>query len=369
LNPNTPRNRAVLTALIPILSLLLHMMESLDNCTILETSTVRETMERINSGGLSGAVMVRNSEGRLVGLMTDGDLRRMLLNGAAMDAPITPHVNRNFTSVLENTSRAHVLDLIRAQSIEHIPIVNDRMQLVGIHRLGDMISKRPLPNHAVIMAGGKGMRLGELTRDVPKPMLKVAGRPILERIVIHLVGAGIRKIHLAVNYLSHVIENHFEDGRHFGCEIEYLREENPRGSGGALSLLTEILADPILVMNGDLITDFPVQNLLDHHHKGCYAATMALSPYHHKVPFGCVETTGGAITAFREKPLLSELVNAGIYVISPELLPTIPAGFFPITGIFESCLDSGRPIGGYIIEENWADIGMPDELQLARGHF
>ena len=345
------------------------MMASLNHCTILETSTVRETMERINSGAISGAVMVNNADGRLVGLMTDGDLRRMLLNGAAMDDPITPHINRNFTWVPENTSRAHVLDLIRARSIEHIPIVNDRMQLVGIHRLGEMISKNPLPNHAIIMAGGKGMRLGELTKDIPKPMLKVAGRPILERIVIHLVGAGIRKIHLAVNYLSHIIENHFEDGRHFGCEINYLREDTPLGSGGALSLLPEIPAHPILVMNGDLVTDFPVQNLLAYHQKGAYAATMALSPYHHKVPFGCVELSNGSITAFREKPVLSELVNAGIYVISPELLPAIPNGFFPITGIFESCLDSRKPIGGYVIEEGWADIGMPDELQQARGHF
>jgi NDP-sugar pyrophosphorylase family protein len=122
-------------------------------------------------------------------------------------------------------------------------------------------------------------------------------------------------------------------------------------------------------MNGDLVTDFPVQNLLAYHQKGAYAATMALSPYHHKVPFGCVELSNGSITAFREKPVLSELVNAGIYVISPELLPAIPNGFFPITGIFESCLDSRKPIGGYVIEEGWADIGMPDELQQARGHF
>lgn len=345
------------------------MIESPDNCTILETASVFETMERINSGGLSGAVMVSNSEGCLVGIMTDGDLRRMLLNGATMDAPITAHVNRDFTSVPENTSRAHVLDLIRARSIEHIPIVNDRMQLVGIHRLGEMVSKHLLPNHAVIMAGGKGTRLGELTRDIPKPMLKVAGRPILERIVIHLVGAGVRRIHLAVNYLSHVIENHFEDGRHFGCEISYLREETPLGSGGALSLLPETPSHPILVMNGDLVSDFPVRRLLNYHNKGSYAATMALSPYHHKVPFGCVEIENGFITAFREKPLLSELINAGIYVISPELIANLPCGFLPITDIFGSCLDAGKPIGGYVIEESWADIGMPEELQLARGHF
>lgn len=345
------------------------MQDDLKRSTIHETATLREAMMAMNIGALSGAVMVNNAEGRLVGIMTDGDLRRMLLAGAAMDDPIIGHVNRGFTWVPENTPRAHVLDLIRARGIEHIPILDDRMRLVGVHLLGEMISKNPLPNHAVIMAGGKGMRLGELTRDTPKPMLKIAGRPILERIVIHLVGSGIRRIHIAVNYLGHVIENHFGDGRQFGCEISYLREDEPMGSGGALSLLPEIHVGPILVMNGDLVTDFPVHGLLDHHRKGEYSATMALSPYHHTIPYGCAELANGAITAFREKPLLSELVNAGIYVISPDLLAAIPKGFFPITGIFESCLESGRAIGGYVIQEDWADIGMPAELHQARGNF
>lgn len=345
------------------------MPVDLKNSTILETATLREAMEAINAGDLSGVVMVNDSEGKLVGLMTDGDIRRMLLAGVLMDDPIAGGINRDFTWVAENTSRAHVLDLIRARSIEHVPILNTRKQLVGVHRLGEMISKHSLPNAAVIMAGGKGVRLGELTKDVPKPMLKVAGRPILERIVIHLVGSGIRKIYLAVNYLSHVIENHFGDGRQFGCEIEYLRETTPLGSGGALGLLPELPSHPLLVMNGDLVTDFPVQRLLRYHHQGNYAATMALTPYHHRVPFGCVDMTDGAITSFREKPLLSELANAGIYVFSPEVLARVPQEYFPITGLFESCLEKGEAIGGYVMEEGWADIGLPEELNLARGNF
>lgn len=344
-------------------------MESLKNCTIPETSSIRETMDRINSGPLSGAVMVNNAEGRLVGLMTDGDLRRMLLNGAGMDDPITSHINRNFTWVPENTSRTHVLDLIRARNIEHIPVLDSKGQLVGIHRLGEMISKSVMPNSAVIMAGGRGTRLGTLTKDIPKPMLKVAGRPILERIVLHLVGSGIRKIYIAVNYLRDQIETHFRDGLHFGCEIHYLREEKPLGSGGALSLIPELPDHPILVMNGDLVTDFPVRRLLRYHEKGGYAATMALTPYHHKVPFGCASMENGTITAFREKPLLSELANAGIYVFSPEILPRVAPDYYPITNLFESCIENGQSIGGYVIEESWADIGMPDELNAARGNF
>jgi dTDP-glucose pyrophosphorylase len=326
-------------------------------------------METINSGGLSGAVMVNDENNRFVGLMTDGDLRRMLLDGASMDSPITGHVNSNFTWVPENTSRAHVLDLMRARGIEHIPILDPKMHLVGTHQLGEMLSKHPLPNAAVIMAGGKGMRLGDLTKNIPKPMLKVAGRPILERIVIHLVGSGIRKIYISVNYLSHLIESHFGDGAHFGCQIEYLREQKPLGSGGALSLVPQSQEHTLLVMNGDLVTDFSVQRLLHYHHNGGYAATMALIPYHHKVPFGCVNLENGVITAFREKPLLRELSNAGIYALSPMILPRCSDEPFPITKLFESCLENNEPIGGYVIDENWADIGMPEELNAARGYF
>lgn len=345
------------------------MPEDFIRSTIRETATLREAMQAINTGGLAGAVMVNDNNGRLVGLMTDGDIRRMLLANVPMDSPVSPGINRKFTWVTEQTSRDHVLDLMRAQSILHVPVLDNKGRLVGLHLIGEMITKSVLPNVAIIMAGGKGTRLGALTKDVPKPMLKVAGRPILERSVLHLVGSGIRKIYIAVNYLSHIIENHFEDGRQFGCEIHYLREEKPLGSGGALSLIPEIPAHPVLVMNGDLVTDFPVRRLLRYHEKGGYKATMALTPYHHKVPFGCVTLENGTIIGFREKPLLSELANAGIYVFSPEILPRVTSDYYPITNLFESCIENNEPIGGYVIEENWADIGLPDELNVARGNF
>ncbi len=345
------------------------MPQELSNSIIAESASLRQAMQALNAGELAGSVMVVGPDGRMVGLMTDGDVRRMLLAGADLDAPITSGVNRDYTKVAPNTSRAHVLDLMRARSIEHIPIVNKQGYLVGVHRLGDMILKHPLPNIAVVMAGGKGSRLGDLTRATPKPMLKVAGRPILERIVLHLVGCGIRRIYLAVNYLSHVIVDHFGDGRHFGCEIGYLREEVPLGSGGALGLLPEIPRHPLLVMNGDLVTDFHVRRLIDYHTSGKFMATLGLTPYQHQVPFGCAKVEEGRITEFREKPVITELVNSGIYAISPELLERIPAEHFPITELFASCLDRGEPVGAYEITEDWTDVGLPEELDLARGNI
>lgn len=329
-------------------------------------STIRDAMEAVDSASL-GVAMIVDTEGKLEGLMTDGDIRRLLLAGSKIDSPITEGINRNYTHVSSETPRADVLDLMHARDIEQIPIIDDKGTLIGVHSIGSMVAKDILPNWAVIMAGGRGTRLGELTDNTPKPMLKVAGRPILERIVLHLVGSGIRKIYIAVNYLSHVIEDHFGDGKNFGCEIHYIREELPMGSGGALSLLEDQPEHPLVVMNGDLVTDFHVRRMLQYHDQGNYMATIGLTHYSHRVPLGCIRLKNGAVQEIKEKPLLSELVNCGIYTLSPDLLARIKKEFFPITQLFEECLGQNEPIGGYVIEEDWVDVGMPEELSHAQG--
>ena len=338
----------------------------LERYTISIHATVRDAMVGIGDGCI-GIVMVLDEESKLVGTLTDGDLRRMLLAGASLDSPIKDSVNRSFTKVTPETTRADVLDLMNARDIEQIPIMTEDGQFVGVHSIGELISKNAIPNVAVIMAGGKGTRLGDLTKNLPKPMLKVAGRPILERIILHLVGTGIRKVYIAVNYLGHVIEEHFGDGSQFGCEIHYLREDTPLGSGGALSLLPETPEHPFIVMNGDLVTDFHVRRMLKYHKENNYLATVGLTHYSHRVPFGCVTLRDGAVTDLREKPLLHELVNSGIYTLSPVLLERIKPEFFPITELFEECLRNNEPVGGYVIEEDWTDIGEPAELRHAQG--
>ena len=342
------------------------MNEDLSPYTIKQNATIREAMAAVDAGA-AGVVMILDQDDKLEGLMTDGDIRRLLLAGAEMNSPITEGINRNFTHVSPETPRADVLDLMHAKGIEQIPIVDHEGKLTGVHSISSIVAKDTLPNWVVIMAGGKGTRLGELTQDTPKPMLKIVGRPILERIVLHLVGSGIRRIYLAVNYLSQVIEEHFGDGSDFGCEIHYIREESPMGSGGALSLLPEQPEHPIIVMNGDLVTDFHVRRMLNYHENGNYHATIGLNHYSHRVPFGCVSLKNGAVEKLTEKPLLNELVNCGIYTLSPTLLPRIKKEFFPITELFEECLNNNEPVGGYVIEEDWVDIGLPEELSNAQG--
>ena len=211
------------------------------------------------------------------------------------------------------------------------------------------------------------MRLRPITEHLPKPMIKVAGRPILERLVLHLVSYGVTRIYLAVNYMGHVIENHFGDGSRFGCSIEYLREEEPLGTGGALSLLPENFDEPLLVMNGDLVMQANIEGFLRFHDEGGYSATMGVKPYHHEVPFGCIEADSGRMQSIQEKPSIERLINAGIYALSPKVIDRIPNAFYPITELFASLLEEELPCGSFLIEEEWTDVGRVGDLNEAQG--
>ncbi len=338
------------------------MKNVISSFVIAPDSTIRKAMACID-GNVKGIALVVDKRHRLIGTVTDGDIRRALLKGAALDARITTCIQPRFTSVGIEAGRAEVLDVMRARNIEQVPILDPSGKLVGLHTLRDIIGGLERPHWAVIMAGGQGIRLRPVTEHIPKPMITVAGRPILERLVLHLVGFGIRRIYLSVQHLGHIIENHFGDGSRFGCSIRYLREKEPLGTGGALSLLKQKPADPLLVMNGDLVTQADIADLLQFHQTGGYAATMAIRRYGHQVPFGCIEVKGGRVVRLEEKPVLERFVNAGIYVLKPELLAGIPRGFFPITDLFSSCLAKKIPVGAFEIKEEWLDVGQREQLK------
>ena len=324
-------------------------------------------MEAIQRGACWIALVV-DKDKRLLGLITDGDVRRAILAGASLDDPVGPHMQTNFTAVAPAMGRSEVLDLMRARTFNQIPIVDEAGKLVGLHLLREIIGAVERPNWAVIMAGGRGEQLRPLTDNVPKPMIKVAGRPILERIVLHLVGFGIRRIFLSINYLSELIEQHFGDGSRFGCRIEYLRESRPLGTGGALSLLSEKPEDPLLVLNGDLLTEFDVGSMIAFHSGGRYAATMGVHDYVQSVPFGVLDIAEGRVLGIREKPTMTYPTNAGIYVLNPALLERVPRDtMYTIPALVEDCLARGESVGAFPIEDDWLDVGHPQELQRARG--
>jgi NDP-sugar pyrophosphorylase family protein len=199
-------------------------------------------------------------------------------------------------------------------------------------------------------------------------MIRVAGRPILERIVLHLVGHGISRIFLSTNYLGHLVEEHFGDGSKLGVRIEYLAEEVPLGTGGALSLLPQAPSEPLVVMNGDLVTQANIGGLLSFHEAGSPLVTVGVRRYHHTVPFGCVEIDESRVVQFEEKPTFTRFVNAGIYVLDPKLISRIPKGKeFPLTQLIEDCLRRNEPVNSFEIEEDWIDVGQREQLRQARG--
>lgn len=342
------------------------MTENLAGSLVAHDGTIRDALAAIDKG-VAGVALAVDGAGRLVGIATDGDLRRALLRGTSLADPLAPVLNATFIALGPRQTRADALDLMRARRIDAIPVVDDAGRPIALHLLHAFIEPVARANWAVIMAGGRGTRLKPLTDTVPKPMLRVAGRPILERIVLHLVGSGITRIFLSVNYLAEVIEGHFGDGRAFGATIEYLREPEPLGTGGALALLPGSPEQPLLVLNGDLVTSVDVAGLLEFHQRGGFAATMGTRRYVHTVPFGCVERDGDRVVAIEEKPTIGREVNTGIYVLEPTVVGLVrPGRPTSMPEVIERILRDGGAVGAFEVEDDWVDVGQRDELVRTR---
>jgi dTDP-glucose pyrophosphorylase len=331
------------------------------------TGTLRDAMLALDRGAVRISLAI-DGDGRVIGVATDGDIRRALLSGATLETPLSPVLTRGFVSVPPTAGRSDVLDLMRALGVSAIPIIGNDGRPVGLHLLHEIIEPVSRPNRALVMAGGQGLRLRPITESTPKPMIRVAGRPILERIVLHLIGHGIKHISISVNYLGHVIEEHFGDGTAFGCAIDYVREERPLGTAGAIGLLAEPPTDALVVMNGDLVTQADLGAMLDQHSRGAVAATVGVRRYLHTVPFGCVERDGDRITALEEKPTLERDVNTGIYAIAPELAARVaPGEALGMPDLIGGALARGEPVGAFEIADDWIDVGQRDQLERARG--
>lgn len=343
------------------------MVRNLKNLKMTVGGTLLQAMHAINDNGAE-VVFVVGEQDQVEGVITDGDIRRALLSGLGFDTPVSRIMNKNFISVGESVGRADALDVMRSRTIRQLPVVDKDRRLKGLHLLRELIGSPVLSNSALILAGGRGSRLGALTQDFPKPMLKVADRPILERIVMHLVGNGIRKIYISVNYKAGVIKDYFGDGQHHGCSIEYLEEEEPLGTGGPLGLLPPTMEEPILVMNGDLIVKFDVQSLLEFHNSGKYDLSLCARQHQIEIPFGVIQQKNGLLDSIEEKPTKNFLVSAGIYVVGPAVLDNLRSGAkIDMPDIITNLRGMGRPVGVYQLDEEWIDIGRKEDLNRAKG--
>jgi dTDP-glucose pyrophosphorylase len=319
--------------------------------------------------------VVVDAEQRLIGTLTDGDVRRCLLAGGTLETPVRQAMNAHPRSAPTGSPSGYLLDLMRSANVLAVPLVD------ASHRYKELVHRSDLEpvdedgavvdfEFAVIMAGGEGMRLRPITENIPKPMVDIGGVPLLGRQIQRLEKAGIRRIYLSVNYLSHVIEDHFGDGSALGLDIRYLRETQKLGTAGALSLLPEVPTRPIVVMNGDILTTSDFGSLHAFHCQHDADVTVAAVDYHIHIPFGVIRTEGPFARELQEKPSQRFLCNAGIYVVTPKALSLVPTDrSFNMTDLIEVCFQQGRPVTVFPVHEYWSDIGTPADLEKARHQF
>lgn len=331
-----------------------------------EIATIQQAIISLDEVAIK-IVLVVNSSGELEGTISDGDIRRGLLRGLDLTSPIESIIHRNPLVVTSELQQGLVRQLMMANSIQQIPIVDEQHHVVGLHLWNEMANAESRPNLMVIMAGGMGTRLRPHTEKCPKPMLEIMGKPILEHIIERAKSYGFDCFVLAVNYLGEMIEDYFGNGEKLGVNIRYLRESSPLGTAGALSLLGQTPGAPILVTNGDVLTDINYGELLDFHIRHRAQATMAVCVHEWQHPFGIVEIEGIDIVSVDEKPIVRSHVNAGVYALSPDSLSALGSGLFcDMPTLFHLLRKEGGSTIAYPVHEPWLDIGRPDDLDAAR---
>ena len=326
-------------------------------------ATIQQAIRNLEQVAIK-IVLVVNEHGQLDGTISDGDIRRGLLRGLDLKSPITSVIHREALVVPPGLGRETVMQLMTANKIQQIPVVDEHQHVVGLHLWNEITTPSTRANLMVIMAGGKGTRLLPHTQNCPKPMVLVAGKPMLEHIIERAKVEGFSRFVLAIHYLGYMIENHFGKGDRLGVQIDYLREQSPLGTAGALGLLDPRPELPFLVTNGDVMTDIRYGELLDFHNHHAAAATMAVRIHEWQHPFGVVQTKGVEIVGFEEKPVARSHVNAGVYALSPETLDDLAADTscdMPV--LFERLQSKAKRTVAYPMHEPWLDVGRPTHDQ------
>lgn len=338
--------------------------------TLVNTKTsILETMRIIDNSSLQFAAVV-DEDLHLLGTVTDGDIRRGLLKGISLHGEVDLVMNCHpIISSYEKSYRQNV-ELLKEKKLRQLPIVDHTNKLVNIIFSDELNATQYKTNFVVLMAGGLGTRLRPLTDHTPKPMLNVGSKPILETIIEGFKNHGFVNFIICVNYKKEVIQNYFQDGSAFGVNIEYIEEEKRMGTAGALSLLKHKPMEPFFVMNADLLTQVNFEQLLHFHGENNSVATMCVREYEYQIPFGVIETNGQNLISIKEKPVHKSFVNAGIYVLNPEVLNVIPNGqFFDMPDLFNELIEQKENTTAFPVLEYWLDIGRIADYEKANAEI
>ena len=343
-------------------------MKKIDDIKLHPGNTVKEAMAIIDKGSLQFAVVV-DDDLKLLGVLTDGDIRRGLLRGLGLESSIESLINKHPVVANINDTKERILELANEKKLHQIPIISNG-KLIGIQDIREFLAPKNKPNKVILMVGGLGTRLRPLTNDVPKPMLDVGNKPILHTIVENFAKYGYTDIIMCVNYKSEIIKEYFGNGDKFGVKIEYVLENKRMGTAGALSLLKEKPKDDFFVMNGDLLTNVNFEYLHEYHKDSNALASICIRKYEMQVPYGVVNVRANKVTSITEKPTQSFFVSAGIYMFSPIVLDFIPKGvFYDMPTLLGELLKQGFAVYPFFIREYWLDIGKMDEYRRANDEY
>lgn len=340
--------------------------EDIKKFCLRESDTVRACMEVIDRNK-QGIALIVDARGRLIGTVTDGDIRRFILKGGPVEEEISRVMWSNPSTAPLGTSKEEMKALMNKHLVRSIPLLDEAGRPRKIVDLRDIASEEHVGQCAVIMAGGEGKRLRPLTANTPKPMMKLGDKTILENIIGSLIKSGIVDVYISLNYKADVIEDYFGDGSDFGAKITYLREDRKLGTAGALTLLPETPSKPVLVINGDVVTNTNLLRLIEFHKQHRCIMTVAAVQYMFNIPYGVLNLSGHYLLGIEEKPKKTFLCNAGIYMINPEVLPIIPKNAkFDFTDLIKELVRKGLPVTTFALLECWIDVGQIDDLQKAQ---
>jgi dTDP-glucose pyrophosphorylase len=342
------------------------------NLCISPERSIRQAIVSIDQNQ-KGIILVTNEKEQLLGTITDGDIRRAMLAGQSLEVPVSDLLTQKIGSPQAKpitapvgSDHAFMLGLMQEQLIHQLPLLDDEDCVVGLVTLDELLPEQVLPLQAVIMAGGFGTRLRPLTEDTPKPMLPINGRPLMELTIEHLRQAGIKRVNITTHYKPEKIVDHFGNGNNFGVELNYVSENRPLGTAGALGLM-KAPQEPLLVINGDILTGVDFRAMLAYHQEHQAVLTVAVRKYDLNVPYGVIESDGAFVHSLVEKPLLSFFVNAGIYLLEPSVHCYIPNDqHLNMTDLIQRLIDEGRPVVSFPIREYWLDIGQHDDYVQAQ---
>ncbi len=336
------------------------------NALALPDCSIREVVQIIDREALRAAFIV-DQDDMLLGVVTDGDVRRALLQNVDFDASVKKIMHTKPLTCAPSQSRQTIKSIIEQNKLLHMPIVSDG-KLIDVVTLDDFATMERVENPVFIMAGGFGTRLRPLTDDCPKPMLHIGGKPILESIISRFIQHGFYKFYISTHYKGDMITSYFGDGHSRGVQIEYVDESSPLGTAGAIGLLPDDVPDlPMILINGDILTQINFRKLLEYHVENQGIATMCVRQYQYQVPYGVIKTDGKVITSITEKPSYSFFVNSGIYVLEPELIKTVGRNeVVDMPELLKTKIGAEREVAMYPLHEYWLDIGKMQDFEKAQ---